>query len=94
MVIRTVVVDDEKPARNELCFLLEQLDGVDIVGQASNGVDAMQVIREQKPDLVFLDIQMPGAPASRSRASSYSVRSTPAWSLSRPSTSTRSRRSR
>ena len=60
MVIRSVVVDDEKPARNELCFLLEQLDDVDIVGQASNGVDAMQVIREQKPDLVFLDIQMPG----------------------------------
>ena len=60
MMIRSVVVDDEKPARNELCFLLEQLDDVDIVGQASNGVDAMQVIREQKPDLVFLDIQMPG----------------------------------
>ena len=60
MVIRTVVVDDERPARNELCFLLEQLDDVDVVGQASNGIDAMQVIREQKPDLVLLDIQMPG----------------------------------
>ena len=60
MVIRTVVVDDEHPARQELCFLLEQLDDIDIVGQADNGVDAMQVIREQKPDLVFLDIQMPG----------------------------------
>jgi two-component system LytT family response regulator/two-component system response regulator LytT len=60
MVIRTVVVDDERPARNELCFLLEQLDDVDVVGQADNGVDAMQVIREQKPDLVLLDIQMPG----------------------------------
>ena len=60
MTIRTVVVDDERPARNELCFLLEQLEHVDIVGQASNGIDAMQVIREQKPDLVLLDIQMPG----------------------------------
>ena len=60
MVVRTVVVDDEQPARHELCFLLEQLDDVDIVGQADNGVDAMQVIREQKPDVVFLDIQMPG----------------------------------
>ena len=60
MVIRTVVVDDERPARNELCFLLEQLDDVDVVGEASNGIDAMQVIREQKPDLVLLDIQMPG----------------------------------
>jgi len=60
MVIRTVVVDDERPARNELCFLLEQLDDVDVVGQASNGIDAMDVIREQKPDLVLLDIQMRG----------------------------------
>ena len=60
MVIRTVVVDDERPARNELCFLLDQLDGVDVVGQASNGIEAMEVIREQKPDLVLLDIQMPG----------------------------------
>ena len=60
MTIRTVVVDDERPARNELCFLLKQLEDVDIVGQASNGIDAMQVIREQKPDLVLLDIQMSG----------------------------------
>ena len=60
MVIRTVVVDDERPARNELCFLLDQLSDVDLVGQASNGIDAMQAIREQKPDLVLLDIQMPG----------------------------------
>jgi len=60
MVIRTVVVDDERPARNELCFLLDQLDGVDVVGQASNGIEAMEIIREQKPDLVLLDIQMPG----------------------------------
>ena len=60
MTIRTVVIDDERPARNELCFLLGQLDDVDVVGQASNGIDAMQVIREQGPDLVMLDIQMPG----------------------------------
>ena len=60
MLIRAVVVDDEQPARQELCYLLEQLDDIDIVGQSANGVDAMQVIREQKPDLVFLDIQMPG----------------------------------
>ena len=60
MPIRTVIVDDERPARNELCFLLEQLDDTEVIGQASNGVDAMQLIREQLPDLVFLDIQMPG----------------------------------
>ena len=60
MVLRTVVVDDERPARNELSFLLEQINDVDVVGQASNGIDAMEVIRKQKPDLVLLDIQMPG----------------------------------
>ena len=60
MVIRTVVVDDEEPARQELCFLLEQIDGISIVGQADNGASAMQLIREQRPDLVCLDIQMPG----------------------------------
>ena len=60
MVIRAVVIDDEQPARQELCFLIEQLDDLEVVGQADNGIDAMQVIREQEPDLVFLDIQMPG----------------------------------
>ena len=60
MVIRAVVVDDEQPARHELCFLLEQLDDIEVVGQSENGIDAMQVIREQQPNLVFLDIQMPG----------------------------------
>lgn len=60
MVIRAVVIDDEQPARQELCFLIEQLDDLEVVGQADNGIDAMQIIREQEPDLVFLDIQMPG----------------------------------
>ena len=60
MPIRAVIVDDERPARNELCFLLEQLEDTEVVGQAGNGVDAMQVIRKQEPDLVLLDIQMPG----------------------------------
>ena len=60
MVIRTVVVDDERPARQELCFLLEQIDDVEVVGQAANGLDAMEVIRTAGPDLVMLDIQMPG----------------------------------
>ena len=60
MPIRTVIIDDERPARNELCFLLEQLDDTEVIGQASNGVDAMELIRKHTPDLVFLDIQMPG----------------------------------
>ena len=58
--IRVVVVDDEQLAREELCFLLEQAGGVDVVAQAANGVEALRVIDEQSPDLVMLDVQMPG----------------------------------
>ena len=58
--IRTVVVDDEQLAREELCYLLGRLGGVDVVGQAANGVDAIRVIEQSSPDLVMLDIQMPG----------------------------------
>ena len=60
MDLRTVIVDDEELARKELCFLLEQVDGVNVVGQAHNGVDAVELIEELAPDLVLLDIQMPG----------------------------------
>jgi two-component system LytT family response regulator/two-component system response regulator LytT len=58
--LRTVVVDDEQLARDELCFLLQQLGGIDVVGQAGNGVEALRVIEEFQPDLVMLDVQMPG----------------------------------
>jgi two-component system LytT family response regulator/two-component system response regulator LytT len=58
--LRAVVVDDEQLARDELCFLLRQLGGVEIVGQAGNGVEALRVIEEYLPDLVMLDVQMPG----------------------------------
>lgn len=57
--LRAVVVDDEQLARDELCFLLQQRD-VEIVGQAGNGLEALQVIEDQQPDLVMLDVQMPG----------------------------------
>ena len=60
MNIRTLVVDDERPARQELCFQLERLDNVEIAGQAKNGVEALALIAELSPDLVLLDIQMPG----------------------------------
>ncbi len=60
MEIRTVVVDDEQLARNELCFQLQQLDGVEIVGQAGDGVQALRLIEDVRPDLVLLDVQMPG----------------------------------
>ena len=58
--LRTIVVDDEQLARDELCFLLGQLDGVEVVGQAGNGIEALRVVEEQSPDLVMLDVQMPG----------------------------------
>ncbi len=58
--LRTVVVDDERLAREELCFLLGQIPGVDVVAEADDGVGALEVIAEQAPDLVMLDVQMPG----------------------------------
>jgi two-component system LytT family response regulator/two-component system response regulator LytT len=60
MSVRVVVVDDEQLAREELCFLLQQHEGIEVVAQASNGVEALRVIDQFTPDLVFLDIQMPG----------------------------------
>src|SRR4051812_3020905 len=58
--LRTLVVDDEQLAREELCFLLGQLESLEVVAQAGNGIEALRVIEEQSPDLVLLDVQMPG----------------------------------
>ena len=58
--LRAVVVDDEQLAREEVCFLLTEVGGVEVVGQAANGVEALQVIESESPDLVMLDVQMPG----------------------------------
>jgi len=55
-----LVVDDEQLARDELCFLLGQSGDVDLVGQAADGVEALRLVGSLKPDLVFLDVQMPG----------------------------------
>jgi two-component system response regulator LytT len=60
MVLQTIVVDDEQLARDELCFQLQRIEGVEVVGQASNGVEALKIIDEREPDLVLLDVQMPG----------------------------------
>jgi DNA-binding LytR/AlgR family response regulator len=59
-MIRTLVVDDEKLARDRLIGFLKQEDTVELVGQAKNGVEAVKLIDELTPDLVFLDVQMPG----------------------------------
>jgi two-component system response regulator LytT len=58
--LRVVVVDDEQLAREELCYQLEQIDGIEIVAQVSNGIEAIGAVERHEPDLVFLDIQMPG----------------------------------
>ena len=58
--LRVVVVDDERLAREELCYQLEQIDGIQVVAQASNGIEAIGAVEQHEPDLVFLDIQMPG----------------------------------
>jgi two-component system LytT family response regulator/two-component system response regulator LytT len=57
---QAVVVDDEPPAREELCYLLEQVGGVEIVGQAADGIDALALIEAARPHAAFLDVQMPG----------------------------------
>ena len=60
MDLRAVLVDDEQLARDELGYLLGQVGGVDIIGQAGHGVEALTTIEQLQPDVVFLDIQMPG----------------------------------
>jgi len=60
MDLRAVLVDDEQLARDELLFLLGQVGGVEIIGQAGNGVEALTAIDKLQPDVVFLDVQMPG----------------------------------
>src|SRR3954462_6872534 len=60
MPINTIIVDDEKPARDELAFLLKGFPEINVIGQGKNGVEAVSLIKEHSPDLVFLDVQMPG----------------------------------
>src|ERR1700750_369414 len=60
MPISAVIVDDEQLARDELTFLLKDVGDVNVVAQGKNGVEAVHLIREHNPDLVFLDVQMPG----------------------------------
>ena len=60
MFINTIIVDDEKPAREELAFLLKAFPEINLIGQGKNGLDAVNLIKEHSPDLVFLDVQMPG----------------------------------
>ena len=58
--IATVIVDDEKLALDELAYLVKEFPDLEIVGTAGNGLEAVELIEKLEPDLVFLDVQMPG----------------------------------
>lgn len=60
MALSAVIVDDEQLARDELAFLLKSVGDVEVVAQGKNGLEAVNLIKEHSPDLVFLDVQMPG----------------------------------
>ena len=59
MATTAVIVDDEQLAREELAFLLKSCD-VEVLAQGKNGVEAVNLVKELSPDIVFLDVQMPG----------------------------------
>jgi DNA-binding LytR/AlgR family response regulator len=58
--MRALIVDDEAPARERLRRLLVEIEGIEVVGEAENGLQALQMIEHGSPDLVLLDVQMPG----------------------------------
>jgi two-component system response regulator LytT len=60
MSINTIIVDDERPARDELAFLLKSFPEISLVAQGKNGLEAVTLVKEHEPDLLFLDVQMPG----------------------------------
>lgn len=59
-VLTALIIDDEPLARQELQYLLESAGGISVLGQGSNGVEAVDLIRTHRPDVVFLDVRMPG----------------------------------
>jgi two-component system response regulator LytT len=60
MMLKALVVDDEAPARSELRYLLDETGGVEVIGEAGNALEAIQLIKAIPYDVIFLDIQMPG----------------------------------
>jgi two-component system, LytTR family, response regulator LytT len=59
-MISAVLVDDEKLASEELAYQLKEFPDIEVVATASNGIEAVKLIEDLEPDLVFLDVQMPG----------------------------------
>lgn len=57
--LRVLIIDDEEPARMLIREYLQIFSNIDIIGEATNGFEGVQIINDQQPDLIFLDIQMP-----------------------------------
>jgi two-component system LytT family response regulator/two-component system response regulator LytT len=60
MSITALIIDDEQLAREELEYLLREEDDIDVLAQGRNGIEAVELIQSHRPDVVFLDVQMPG----------------------------------
>jgi len=58
--VRSLIIDDEAPARSRLARLLANHDDVEVIGEAKDGLEAVEKIEELRPELLFLDIEMPG----------------------------------
>ena len=58
--LTALIIDDEPLARQELQYLLDAAGGVSVVAQGTNGIEAVELIRTHKPDVIFLDVRMPG----------------------------------
>jgi YesN/AraC family two-component response regulator len=65
--LNALIVDDESPARERLRRLLDEIDEVAVIGEASNGRDALDLCARLDPDVVLLDVRMPAWTVSRRR---------------------------
>ena len=63
--IRALIVDDERLARRRVREMLQSDQDIEVVGEPLNGPEAVMAVRQSNPDLMFLDVQMPGWTASR-----------------------------
>ena len=83
--IRVMIVDDEPLARSNVSILLRRDPEIEIVGECGSGTGAIEAIRTSKPELLFLDIQMPGldVPPHNSAADENTIPSTPRNRLER-----------
>ncbi len=60
MPLSALIIDDEPLARQELLYLLQSAEGVEVLAQGANGIEAVELVRAHRPDVLFLDVQMPG----------------------------------